>query len=129
MRPFRLAICQKLLEHRKANLAVIKCVAEIAAFVDQRGGNPTQRQTSKLFDLVFAATRTGISNNCHVWLGGDSELVQHRAAVLPIVPNRDEIKLHLWIFIDYFGPSAGLQLGMAGVIMPWPEGRGRGLWG
>jgi len=31
VRPFRLAVCQKLLEHRKADLAVIQCVTEIAA--------------------------------------------------------------------------------------------------
>src|SRR5436190_17249583 len=87
MRQFRLTVCQKLLEHRKANLAVIQCVAEIAAFVNPSRRNPTQRQTGKLLDLVFAATRTWISENCHVRLVGDPEFVQHRVPVLPIIPD------------------------------------------
>src|SRR4029450_5488462 len=91
VRPFRLAVCQKLLEHRKTDLAVIQCVTEIAAFVNPSRRNPAHRQTSKLFDLFFAATRTGVTENCHVRLRGDSEFVQDRAPVLPIIPDRDEI--------------------------------------
>src|SRR5262245_5875453 len=128
VRPFRLAVCQKLLEHRKTDLAVIQCVAEIAAFVNASRRNPAQRQTAKLLDLIFTTTRTGISKNCHVRLSGDTELVQHRAPLLAIIPNRDEIKLHLWIFIDHFGPAAGLELGLA-VRAPWrPQVNDTGLW-
>src|SRR4249919_4379317 len=127
MRPFRLAVCQKLLEHRKANLAVIQCVAEIAAFVNPSRRNPTQRQTSKLFNLVFAATWTGISENCHVRLRGDPEFVQQRAAVLAIIPYRDETKLHLWIFIDHFCPAAGFELGLAVGTPRRPEVNDGGL--
>src|SRR4029453_5570476 len=107
VRPFRLAVCQKLLEPRKADLPVIQCVTEIAAFVNPSRRNPAERRTGELFDLVFAPTRTGITENCHVRLHGDPEFVQHRAPVLSINPDRDEIKLHLWIFIDHFGPPAG----------------------
>src|SRR5512132_849349 len=128
MRPFRLAVCQKLLEHRKANLAVVQCVAEIAAFVNPSRRNPTQRQTTKLLDLVFTATRTGITENCHVRLGGDSEFVQEPAPVLPIIPHRDEIKLHLWIFTDHFGPPGGFELGLAVGAPRRPEVNYGGLW-
>src|SRR4030095_10997474 len=55
VRPFRLAVCQKLLEHGKADLAVIQCVTEIAAFVNPSRRNPAQRQTDKLLDLVLPA--------------------------------------------------------------------------
>src|SRR5580765_5577388 len=128
VRPFRLAVCQKLLEHRKANLAVIQCVTEIAAFVNPSCRNPIQRQTSKLFDLVFATTRTGISENCHVRLRSDPEFVQHCAAALPIIPDRDEIKFHLWIFIDHFGPPAGFEFGLAVGAPRRPEMNDGALW-
>src|SRR4051794_21007059 len=128
MRPLRLAVCQKLLEHGKANLTVIQPVAEIAAFVNPSRRNPTQRQTSKLFELIFAATRTRISDKCHVRLRGDPEFVQHRAPVLPIIPDRDEVKLHLWIIIDDFGPPTGFEFGLT-VGAPWrPEMNDGGLW-
>src|SRR4029453_11511916 len=129
VRPFRLAVCQKLLEHRKANLAVIQCVAEIAAFVNPSRRNPAERQPGKLLELVFTAARTGISKNCHVRLVGDPEFVQHRATVLPIIPNRNEIKFHLWIFTDDFGPPAGFELGLAVRAPRRPEVNDRGLWG
>src|SRR5262245_30849082 len=113
MRPLRLAVCQKLLEHRKTDFAVIQCVAEIAAFVNPSRRNPAERQTGKLLDLVVTAARTRISENCHVWLVADCEFVQHRAPVLPIVPNRDEIKFHLRIVGDHFRPAAAFEFSLA----------------
>src|SRR5437762_6132234 len=112
MRPLRLAVFEKLLEHRKTDLAVIQRVAKIAAFVNPSRRNPRERQTGKLLDLVFTATRTWISENCHVRLVGNAKFVQHRAPVLPIIPNRDEVKSHPWIVIDRFGPAAAFQFSL-----------------
>src|SRR5438093_11419505 len=75
MRPLRLAVFEKLLEHRKTDLAVIQRVAKIAAFVNPSRRNPRERQTGKLLDLVFTATRTWISENCHVRLVGNAKFV------------------------------------------------------
>src|SRR5262245_6467461 len=128
VRPLRLAVCKELLEHRKTDLAIIQCVAEIAPFVNPSRRNPAQRQTGKLLDLVFTATRSRISENCHVGLRGDSEFVQHRASILPVIPNRHEIKLHLWIFVDHFGPAAGLELGLTVGAPRRPEMNHAELW-
>src|SRR5689334_21668980 len=128
MRPLRLAVCQKLLEHRKTDLAVVQCVTEIAAFVNPSRRDPAQRQTGKLLDLIVTATRTGVSENCHVRLVGDPELVQHRASVLPIIPNRDETKFHLWIFTDHFGPPAGFELSLAVGAPRRPEMNDSDVW-
>src|ERR1043166_4253134 len=128
VRPFRLAVCQKLLEHRKANLAVVQCVAEIAPFVNPSRRNPAQRQTAKLLDLVFTATRTGISENCHVRLSGDSEFVQHRVPILAIIPNGDEIEFHLGIIGDYFRPAARFELGLAIGTPRRPEVNDAEIW-
>src|SRR5439155_16064479 len=101
-----------LLKHRKTDLAVIQCVAEIAAFVNPGRRNPRERQTRKLPDLVFTATWTRISKNRHVRLISNAELVQHRAPILPIIPDRDEVKSHPWIVIDCFGPAAAFQFSL-----------------
>src|SRR5436309_14478413 len=79
VRPFRLAVREKLLEHREADFAVVQCVAELAAFVNPSRRDPRKRQASELFDLVFATTWAGICKDCHVWLIGDAEFFQHRA--------------------------------------------------
>src|SRR5438093_9223324 len=81
VRPFRLAVREKLLEHREADFAVVQCVAELAAFVNPSRRDPRKRQASELFDLVFATTWAGICKDCHVWLIGDAEFFQHRAPV------------------------------------------------
>src|SRR5439155_11848769 len=111
--PLRLAVCQKLLEHRETNLTVIQCVAEVTAFVNPSCRNPRQRQTDKLLDLVLPSARTGISEDYHVGLIDNAELVQHRAPVLSIIPNRDETKFHLRIFGDDFVPAASFELRLA----------------
>src|SRR6266516_2348549 len=65
-RPFRRAVFEKLLEHRKTDFAVIQCVTEIAAFVNPSRRDPRERQAGKLFDLAFATTGAGICQNCDV---------------------------------------------------------------
>src|SRR5438067_6936594 len=52
VRPFRLAVFEKLLEHRETDFAVIQCVTEIAAFVNPSRRDPRQRQTCELFDFA-----------------------------------------------------------------------------
>src|SRR6516165_7383971 len=105
------------------------CLPEIAgAQQSEPRRNPAQRPPGKLFDLIFTATRTRIRENCDVRLSGDSEFAQHRASVLAIIPNRHEIKFHLWIFIDRFGPAAGLELGLTVGAPRGPEMNDSGLW-
>src|SRR5262249_54984609 len=128
VRPLRLAVCQKLLEHRETDLTVIQCVAEVTAFVNPGCRNPRQRQTGKLLDLVLTVARTGISEDRHVRLIDNAELVQHRAPVLPIIPNRDEIKFHLWIFGDDFAPAAGFKLRLAIRAPRRPKMNNSKLW-
>ena len=112
MRPFRFAVFEKLLEHRETDFAVIQCVAKIAVFVNPSRRDPRKRQAGELFDLVFATTRAGIGQNCHVRLIGDVEFFQHRAAVVAVVPNRDEIKFHLRIVLNDFEPAAALEFSL-----------------
>src|SRR5215216_6344603 len=66
VRPFRLTICKKLLEHGKTHFAVIQCVTELPAFVNPRRWYPRERQAGKLFDLVFAAARSCIREDCYI---------------------------------------------------------------
>src|SRR6266404_5978772 len=68
VRPFRLAVFEKLLEHRETDFAVIQCVTEIAAFVNPSRWDPRERQPGKLFDFAFATTGAGICKNCYIWL-------------------------------------------------------------
>src|SRR5438128_9518702 len=76
VRPFRLAVFEKLLEHRKTDFAVIQCVTEIAAFVNPSRRNPRHRQTCELFDFALATARAGIRKDCTVWLTGNAEFFQ-----------------------------------------------------
>ena len=80
--------------------------------------------------LILFSPRRGPGSARIVTFGcvGDPEFVQHRAPVLPIVPDRDEIKLHLWIFIDHFGPPAGFEFSLAVGAPRRPEVNDGGLW-
>ena len=64
MLPIGAAVGDQLLEHREADFTVIQGEAKIAAFEDPGGGNPTQRQTGELFDVI-SATRTRIARTSH----------------------------------------------------------------
>src|SRR5215831_18054889 len=108
MRPFRFTVFEKLLEHWKTDFAVVQCVAEIAAFVNPSCGNPRERHFGKLLDLVIPLARSWIRQNSNVWLVCDLEFLQHCAAVLAIIPDRNEIKFHLWIFFNGLEPTAAL---------------------
>ena len=48
----RVAVGDQLLQHWEADFTVIQGIAKIAAFEDPGGGNPTQRQTGELFDVI-----------------------------------------------------------------------------
>src|SRR6266403_5683012 len=76
VRPFRLAVCEKLLEHRETDFAVIQCVTEIATFVNPSRRDPRERQPGKVFDFAFAATLAGIRKDCDVWLIGNVYVFQ-----------------------------------------------------
>src|SRR4029078_8808532 len=97
-------------------------------FVNPSRWNPTQRETGKLLDLIFTATWTGVSENCDVWLVGNSEFMQERASILSAIPDRNEIKLHLWIVLDGFGPPTALELGLTVGAPRRPEVNNSGLW-
>src|SRR5262249_46458458 len=128
MRPFGLAVCQKLLEHMKTALAVVQCVAEIATFVNPSRWNPAQRQTGKLPDLVFATTRTRVNKDCYVPLIGDPDFLEHRTTRLAIIPDGYETNLHLRIGVDYFGPAAAFELGLAIRAPRRPQVSHREFW-
>jgi hypothetical protein len=61
-------------------------------------------------------------------LVGNSKFVQERASILPIIPDRNEIKLHLWIVINGFGPPTALELGLTVGAPRRPEVNDSGLW-
>jgi len=70
MLPTRGAVGDQLLKHREADFSIIQGVAKVAGFEDPGGGNPTQRQTSELFDVI-SATRTRIREDRHIRLLSD----------------------------------------------------------
>src|SRR5262249_53554310 len=108
MRPFRFTVFEKLLEHWKTDFAVVQCVAEITAFVNPSRGNPRERHSGKLLDLAVPLARSSVRQNRDVWLVGDLEFSQHCTAVLAIIPDRNKIKFHLWIFFNGLEPAAAL---------------------
>src|SRR4029453_6108903 len=106
MRPFRFTVFKELLEHIKTDFAVVQCVAEIAAFVNPSRGNPRYGHPGELLDLVVTLARSRVRQNRDVGLVRDLEFLQHRTAVLAIVPNRDEIKFPPWIVFNGLEPAA-----------------------
>src|SRR5213079_3516790 len=112
VRPLGLAVFKKLLERWKADFAVVQRITEISTFVDPGCWNPRNRHTGELFDVIFA-TWTGIGQNREVRLIGELKLREHGTAILASVPDRNEIKMHLWIFFHYFEPTAAFQFSLA----------------
>ena len=63
-------------------------------------------------DLILSA-RSGIGQDGHVRLIGDTEFFKHVAAIFAVVPDRNEIEFHLRIVFDDFSPAAAFQFGQA----------------
>src|SRR5436190_22506982 len=93
---------------------------EISTFVDPGCWNPRNRHTGELFDVIFA-TRARIGQNRQVRLIGELNPRKHGTAILAIVPDRNEIKMHLWIFFHYFEPAAAFQFSLAIQVPGCPE--------
>ena len=79
VRPLRLAVLKKLLQHWKADFAVVQGVTQIAAFIHPGCRNPRKRQTGKLLDVIFAA-RAGIGQDGQVRLVAEVEFPDETAA-------------------------------------------------
>jgi len=112
MRPFGVTVREKLLEHIEAHLPVIERIAQIAAFENPRGRNPTERQIEETLDLVGAA-RARIGKDRHVRLASNLEFRQHRSSIVAAVPDRDKVEFNLRILFDRFEPAATFQFRLA----------------
>src|SRR5204863_7375413 len=66
MRPFRFAVFEKLLEHRETDLAVVQCVAEIAALVNPSRGDRRKRHPGEWCDFAVPFGRSRISQDRNV---------------------------------------------------------------
>src|SRR5450432_78880 len=65
MRPLRIAVREKLLQHVEAHFPVVQRVSQVAAFENPRRGNPTERQVEEALDLARAA-RAGVGQDGYV---------------------------------------------------------------
>jgi len=110
--PLGIAVLKKLLQDWKAHFAIVQRVAKIAALINPSCWNPRKRQTGKLLDVIFAA-RSGIGQNCHVWLIHKVKFFQHGSAILAAVPNGNKIKMHPRIVLHYLEPVAAFQFSLA----------------
>src|SRR5436190_10321509 len=108
VRPLRLAVCQKLLKHRKSYFAVIQGVPEIATFVNPCGWDPRQRQAEELFDFGVTSSRAGIGRDGDIRLIRHSKFLQHGVTVVAIVPNRNKNEFRISICLDHFCPATAL---------------------
>src|SRR3954447_15479065 len=85
--PFRLTVGEQLLQQLEANFAVVERKMQVPAFVDPGGWDPAQRLIIEALGFVIAFPRAGIGQDGDIGLIGEIEFLQHRAAIVAVVPG------------------------------------------